>query len=152
MKMENGRYVIFDNTLSQADSRKATAWQEMFVQKFNYNKNEKYELTVKDNPYLGSEFGLKDILRGNDGGQIQPQDGVIISTIRMGFGHYRIAMAGASAACAMGFTPYWLDLLAIPGHHHGRDQLVQHVVQPLVPHLSAQPTLQQVCLGVGHHR
>ena len=33
----------------------------------------------------------------------------------MGFGHYRIAMAGVSAARAMGFTPYWLDLLAIPG-------------------------------------
>ena len=44
-----------------------------------------------------------------------PRTGVIISTIRMGFGHYRIAMAGASAARAMGFTPYWLDLLAIPG-------------------------------------
>ena len=40
---------------------------------------------------------------------------MICSTIRMGFGHYRIAMAGASCARAMGFTPYWLDLLAIPG-------------------------------------
>jgi hypothetical protein len=33
----------------------------------------------------------------------------------MGFGHYRIAMAGVSCARAMGFNPYWLDLLAIPG-------------------------------------
>jgi hypothetical protein len=33
----------------------------------------------------------------------------------MGFGHYTIAMAAASAAKAMGFTPYWLDLLSIPG-------------------------------------
>ena len=39
----------------------------------------------------------------------------MFSTIRMGFGHYRIAMAGASCARAMGFTPYWLDMLAIPG-------------------------------------
>ena len=115
MKMENGRYVIFDNTLSKSDSRKVDAWQDMFVKKFDYNKDEKYQLTVKDNPYLGSEFGLKDILRGNDGEPIRRENGVIVSTIRMGFGHYRIAMAGASAACAMGFTPYWLDLLAIPG-------------------------------------
>ena len=56
MKMENGRYVIFDNTLSKSDSSKATAWQDMFVKKFSYDKNEKYELTVKDNPYLGSDL------------------------------------------------------------------------------------------------
>jgi len=46
---------------------------------------------------------------------LEIDNGVIISTIRMGFGHYRIAMAGVSAAKAMGFTPYWLDLLSIPG-------------------------------------
>ncbi len=40
---------------------------------------------------------------------------MVLGTVRMGFGHYRIAMAGASAARAMGFTPLWLDLLAIPG-------------------------------------
>ena len=28
----------------------------------------------------------------------------------MGFGHYRISMAIASAANAMGYTPYWMDL------------------------------------------
>ena len=28
----------------------------------------------------------------------------------MGFGHYRISMAMASAAKAMGYTPYWMDL------------------------------------------
>jgi len=37
MKMENGRYVIFGNTLSKSDSRKATKWQEMFVKKFKYD-------------------------------------------------------------------------------------------------------------------
>ena len=28
----------------------------------------------------------------------------------MGFGHYRISMAMASAAKALGYTPYWMDL------------------------------------------
>ena len=28
----------------------------------------------------------------------------------MGFGHYRISIAMASAARALGYTPYWLDL------------------------------------------
>jgi len=115
MRMENGRYVIYDNTISSRDSRKVTAWQEMFVKKFNYDPSEKYTLTLKDNPYGGSIFGLKDIVRADDGEPIVTGNAVICSTIRMGFGHYRIAMAGASCARAMGFTPYWLDLLAIPG-------------------------------------
>jgi hypothetical protein len=53
--------------------------------------------------------------KGSDRPVPDDPNGVIISTIRMGFGHYRIALAGASAARAMGFTPYWLDLLGIPG-------------------------------------
>ena len=28
----------------------------------------------------------------------------------MGFGHYRISMAIASAANALGYVPYWMDL------------------------------------------
>ena len=51
MKMENGRYVVFGNTLSKSDSRKATKWQEMFVKKFKYDPNEKYILSLRDNPY-----------------------------------------------------------------------------------------------------
>ena len=115
MKMENGRYVVYGNALSESSSRKATKWQEMFVKKFKYDPDEKYTLSLRDNPYGSSIFGLKDILRGDEGEPIQTGNAVICSTIRMGFGHYRIAMAGASCARAMGFTPYWLDMLAIPG-------------------------------------
>ena len=32
----------------------------------------------------------------------------------MGYGHYRIALAIASAAKSLGLTPYWLDFLAFP--------------------------------------
>ena len=32
----------------------------------------------------------------------------------MGFGHYRISMAIASAAKSMGYTPYWMDLNSYP--------------------------------------
>jgi hypothetical protein len=115
MKKENGQYYIYNNAISKQQSSAADRWQNKFVRKFNYDPNEKYTLSVKDNPYLGEVFGLRDILRDVDGEALDPNNGVIISTIRMGFGHYRIAMAGASCARAMGFTPYWLDLLAIPG-------------------------------------
>jgi len=87
----------------------------MLARKFDYDPEEEYTLSVFDNPYLGSVFGVKDLLREDHGKPIEKEKSVVISTIRMGFGHYRIAMAGASAARAMGFTPLWLDLLAIPG-------------------------------------
>jgi len=113
--MEDGRFVIYGNKLNQRQSRKAIKRQSMLARKFDYDPNEKYTLSLEDNPYGGEIFGLKDILRHDQGESIKKEGSVVISTIRMGFGHYRIAMAGASAARAMGFTPLWLDLLAIPG-------------------------------------
>lgn len=115
MKKKDGRYIVYDNAIKQTHSRKVDRWQDMFVRKFDYDPNETYTLSLFDNEYLGSVFGLKDILRSDEGEPIESENGVVISTIRMGFGHYRIAMAGASCARAMGFTPLWLDLLAIPG-------------------------------------
>ena len=38
------------------------------------------------------------------------EKGIIVGNIRMGFGHYRISMAIASAANALGYVPYWMDL------------------------------------------
>jgi len=115
MKMQDDQFVVYDNPISKSQSQKTIRWQNMFANKFNYDPNEKYELSLHDNPYLGPIFGLKDILRDNQGEKIVQENAVICSTIRMGFGHYRIAMAGVSCARAMGFQPYWLDLLALPG-------------------------------------
>ena len=115
MKMENGRFIVYGNVLKESHSQKAINWQNMFIKKFNYDPNERYKLSLEENPYLGPIFGLKNIVRSDKGEPISKENTVICSTIRMGFGHYRIAMAGASCAKAMGFTPYWLDLLAIPG-------------------------------------
>jgi len=134
MQKRDGRYYVYDNPIKKSHSRAAERWQRMFIKKFNYDPQETYSLTLQENPYLGPIFGLQNIVRADEprnqpgaatGGaaipsagapaELDPGKGVIISTIRMGFGHYRIAMAGASAARAMGFTPYWLDLLTIPG-------------------------------------
>jgi hypothetical protein len=115
MKIENGRFNVYGNLINRSHSKKAVKWQKMFARKFSYDPDEKYTLSLVKNPYLGPIFGLKDVLRHDRGEAIPSENAVIISTIRMGFGHYRIAMAGASCAQAMGFTPLWLDLLAIPG-------------------------------------
>jgi len=115
MKKEHGQYIVFGNRLKKSYSAKADRWQKLFINRFNYDPAETYELCLEENQYLGDVFGLQNIVRGSHGGPVTPDNAVVISTIRMGFGHYRIAMAGASAARAMGFTPLWLDLLAIPG-------------------------------------
>jgi hypothetical protein len=115
MKKENGCYSLYGNPITRQQSAAADRWQDMLAKKFDYDPNEAYTLSLHDNPYLGEEFGVKDILRNGDGEPLTAENAVVISTIRMGFGHYRIAMAGMSCARAMGFTPYWLDLLAIPG-------------------------------------
>jgi hypothetical protein len=114
MKKVNGRYEVYGNPITKAQSR-VDRWKTMLARKFKYDPNEIYNLSVREHPYGGEIFGLKEIVRDQPGEPIQKENGVIVSTIRMGFGHYRIAIAGVSAACAMGFTPYWLDLLSIPG-------------------------------------
>ncbi len=115
MQKVNGRYEVYGNPITKEQSDKADKWQQQFIRRFNYDPNERYTLSLKDNPYLGPIFGLKDIVRDGSGAPIVNDNAVIISTIRMGFGHYRIAMAGVSAARAMGYQPLWLDLLGIPG-------------------------------------
>jgi hypothetical protein len=108
-------FTLYGNSLRPADARKAAEWQAMFARKFRFDPNEAYNLSLVDNEYLGPLLGLRNIVRDGEGDPIQPDSGVVLGTVRMGFGHYRIAMAGASAARAMGFTPLWLDLLSIPG-------------------------------------
>ncbi len=115
MKMEDGRFVVYGNAIKKSHSKATVKWQNMFIKKFHYDRDEKYVLSLAENEYLGPIFGAKSIVRGDQGEAIVPGNAVICSTIRMGFGHYRIAMAGASCASAMGFTPYWMDLLSIPG-------------------------------------
>ncbi|MBN1148059.1 MAG: hypothetical protein JXA78_12445 [Anaerolineales bacterium] len=115
MRMEDDRFVVYGNALKRSHSKKAVQWQNMFARMFDYDPDERYTLSLVDNEYLGPIFGLKEIVRSDQGEPVELGNGVICSTIRMGFGHYRIAMAGVSCARAMGFTPYWLDLLAIPG-------------------------------------
>lgn len=115
MKKINGKYTLFENELSEGKSNATDRWQQFFVKKFQYDPNDKYTLSVQSNHYLGDVLGIKDIIRGDVGDSLPSTGSVVISTIRMGYGHYRIAMAGASCARAMGYTPLWLDLLAIPG-------------------------------------
>ena len=115
IQKKDGQYEVYGNRISRSQTRAADKWKDMLAKKFNYNPNEKFNLSVEKHPYGGDIFGLQTIVRDGNGTPLKKENGVIVSTIRMGFGHYRIAMAGVSAAKAMGFQPYWLDLLSVPG-------------------------------------
>ncbi len=115
MQLHDGRFELYGNAIKKPHSRQALNWQKMLARKFDYDPDEKYTLSLEENDFLGPIFGLKNVVRGDHGRPIEREKAIIVSTIRMGFGHYRIAMAGVSCARAMGLTPYWLDLLSIPG-------------------------------------
>ncbi len=103
---------IFGNEIGTRDYRKACASKAKFVKKFGDDAGQPHHAFVRENPHIGKMLGVRDI-RINEGMEGIPFDiekGIIVGNIRMGFGHYRISMAIASAAHALGYTPYWMDL------------------------------------------
>ncbi|MCR4781435.1 MAG: hypothetical protein K5851_01610 [Lachnospiraceae bacterium] len=108
--------VIFGNEISKKDYKKALKSKKKFIRKFGDDSNVDYKVTIRKNPVIGESLGVYDI-RLNEGESEEEFDlekGIIVSNIRMGFGHYRISMAMASAAKALGYKPYWLDLNSFP--------------------------------------
>ena len=119
----------FGNQQDEATYKKAVKGKEKFLKKFGDDTNAVYHLASADVPVIGEALGVRNLVMGTapldlaadaavapvptptprtvDGANGAP---VIVGNIRMGFGHYRISMAMASAAHAMGYTPYWLDL------------------------------------------
>ena len=68
---------------------------------------------INDNFILKDIFNCRNIVPINKGDKadiLNDPKGIIIGNIRMGFGHYRIAMAMASAVNALVYHPYWFDL------------------------------------------
>lgn len=109
---------IFGNEISKKDYKKACKGQKKFIKKFGDDRNVDYKLNLVNNAVLTKPFGLKTIVidqnAASDFASVLPEKPIIIGNIRMGFGHYRISMAMASAAHAMGYTPLWLDLNSFP--------------------------------------
>ena len=108
---------IFGNKIRAADERKACSTQKKFIRKFGDDRGAEYRLGLVDNEVLTPAFSCRTIVSGAadaDFAARLPEKPVIIGNIRMGFGHYRISMAMASAAKSMGCTPLWFDLNSFP--------------------------------------
>ncbi len=100
--------VIFGNKISEKTIKSAERSKAKFIREFGDDSKKDYHLGFKDNETLKG-LGVKEIVfKEKD----EPFDNnaLIVGNIRMGFGHYRISIALASCAKAMGYTPYWLDL------------------------------------------
>ena len=115
--------VIFGNKMPDKVYKKAVKSKKKYMKKFGDDSRKNYEVSVEKNRYIGDSLGVYNILVGNpaenahydvnahaEKGTFDTEKGIIVGNIRMGFGHYRISMAMASAAKAMGYTPYWMDL------------------------------------------
>ncbi|BBF42024.1 hypothetical protein lbkm_0706 [Lachnospiraceae bacterium KM106-2] len=104
--------VIFGNKMSKKVIRKANKSKAKYVKKFGDDSAKNYPLYIEKNAYIGDPLGVENILIGEKAGSkaFDQEKGLIVGNIRMGFGHYRISMAIASAAHSMGYTPYWMDL------------------------------------------
>lgn len=119
----------FGNEQDERTYRKAVRGKERFLKRFGDDTDAVYHLATDEAPVIGESLGVRNLVIGTasldlasdaaaqgapaptsrtvDGADGRP---LVVGTIRMGFGHYRIGMAMASAAHAMGYTPYWFDL------------------------------------------
>ena len=131
---------IFGNIIDEKTYQKACENKERMAKRYG-DASTPCHLRVHELPAIGERLGVRNLLPTAD---MRPLDlqadaataptppetpftrpeaagkPVVVGNIRMGFGHYRIAMAMASAAHAMGYTPYWLDFMAFPDTAAGK--------------------------------
>ena len=102
---------VFGNEINKLDYLSACFSKERFILKYGDDTKQIYHLKATPNEILGKHFNVQNLVR-SDKKLTLPDNSIIIGNIRMGFGHYRISMAIASCAYALGYTPYWLDLVS----------------------------------------
>lgn len=108
--------VIFGNEISNKAYKKAVKSKKKYAKKFGDDSNVDYKVCIKKNEYIGDSLGVMNVLLSDEKSEqeFDTEKGIIVGNIRMGFGHYRISMAMASAAKHLGYTPYWMDLNGYP--------------------------------------
>ncbi len=108
--------IIFGNKISSSAVKSAEKSKQKYIRKFGDDSGENYPAKIVPNICLNKPLNVYDIrvAEGEGGEKFDTDKGIIVGNIRMGFGHYRISIAIASAANALGYTPYWMDLNSYP--------------------------------------
>ncbi len=104
---------IFGNEISAKDYKKSCRKMEKYKKKFGDDSAKDYYFKEAECGVL-SPIGVKNLVLAENGEFKFPENALIVGNIRMGYGHYRISMAIASAANALGYAPYWLDMNSYP--------------------------------------
>ncbi len=106
---------VYGNTMPAKTVRKAKRQYLQYLRRFGDDRSRRHVLEATDIPALES-IGVRSLMVRPAGASKpsfsveQDPRAVVIGTIRMGFGHYRIAIAMASAARSLGWNPYLFDL------------------------------------------
>ncbi len=100
--------VIFGNQMSKKTIKKANKSKNKYAKKYCDDSKVDYKIGFEKIDTLDF-LGAKNIVFSKENEKL-PDNALIVGNIRMGFGHYRISIAMASAAKALGYEPYWLDL------------------------------------------
>ena len=108
MEIKDKSSVIFGNQIDKKTIKKGIKGKNKFIKQFGDDSDKTYHLDVKDIPTL--DFIDTSNLVLSDKPMKFDDKAVVVGNIRMGFGHYRISIAIASCAKALGYKPYWMDL------------------------------------------
>ena len=108
MELKDKSSVIFGNQIDQKTIKKGLKSKEKFVKEFGDDSAKEYHLGLEPIPTLDF-LGAQNLVLSETPLQL-PEKSVVVGNIRMGFGHYRISIALASCARALGYNPIWMDL------------------------------------------
>ena len=100
--------VIFGNKIDAKTLKQAEKAKAKYIKKYGDDSDKDYKLSFKPIDTL-SFIGAENIVFGEQNQKFD-DNALIVGNIRMGFGHYRISIAMASCARALGYKPYWLHL------------------------------------------
>ena len=106
--MSDKTSMIFNNPMPAKVIKGAEKSKAKYIKKYGDDSQADYKISFKDIPTLDF-IGASNIVFGEENQKFDDK-ALIVGNIRMGFGHYRISIAMASAARALGYKPYWLDL------------------------------------------
>ena len=121
---------MFKNVIKGRKAQSGRFLYNYYSHLFHFDPNNYPQLTTVPSYDDCNDFNIQHIVEKNDSQiicgpgsfanisaeqkPISKEKGIVIGTIRMGFGHCRISLALASAAKHLGFTPYWMDLMSFP--------------------------------------
>ncbi len=106
--MKDRTVIIFGNQIDAKTVRQAVKSKAKFIRKYGDDSAADYRFAAEDIPALDFIGAKKLVFSETE--QPLTDNPLVVGNIRMGFGHYRISIAMASCARALGYTPYWLDL------------------------------------------